>query len=99
VTDVEVDDSGLDPESEHTGDSLIILMACKIREAAGTRDKAEEGNVRPRYTLEEQQDRCDCRNDDTFQNTQQEDTNQGYSRDRKLQPAYPPQSSDLPKID
>jgi hypothetical protein len=99
VIDVEVDDSGLDPQSEHTVDSLIILVPCKIREAASTRNTAQEGNVRTRDALKEQQDRYDGRNDDTFQNAEQEDTNQGYSRDRKLQPAYPPQSSDFPKID
>jgi hypothetical protein len=30
VINVEVDDSGLDPESEDAGDALIILVACKI---------------------------------------------------------------------
>ncbi len=99
MIDVEVDGSGLDPESEHTWDSLIILVACKVREAASTRDTAQEGNVRSRHGLKEQQDRCDSRNDDTLQNAEQEDTNQGYDRDGKLQPTYPQQASDLAKID
>jgi hypothetical protein len=30
VVDVEIDDSGLDPKSEYTGDSLIILVPGEI---------------------------------------------------------------------
>ena len=42
VVDIEVDESGLHPESEDTGNSLIIFVAGEIREAASTRDTPQE---------------------------------------------------------
>jgi hypothetical protein len=71
VFDIEIDDSGLDPENEYLRDLLVVLMARKIGEAPGSRDTAEEGNVRPRHPLDEQKNRCDGGNDDPFQNPEQ----------------------------
>ena len=90
VVDIEVDESGLHPESEDTGNSLIILMAGEIREAARTRDTPQESDVRVRHASQEQQDRCDSGNENSFQDAEQEDTNQCYRRNRELQTAYPP---------
>jgi len=38
-------------------------------------------------------------NDDTLQNAEQQDADQGYSRDRKLQLAYLPQVSEFSDLD
>jgi hypothetical protein len=80
VVDIEVDESGLHPESEDTGNSLIILMAGEIREAARTRDTPQESDVRVRHASQEQQDRCDSGNENSFQDAEQEDTNQCFGR-------------------
>jgi len=96
---IEVDNSRLDAEREHAGDSLIVLVPGEIREAASTRGTAQEGDVRVRHVMDEQQHRRKSGDDDTIQNAEQQDADQGYGRDCKLQPAYPPQAPDLAEID
>ena len=70
MVDVEVENCGLDTESEYAGDLLIVLVPCEIREAASTRDAAQESDMRPRRMMEEQQDRRNSCDDDTLQNAE-----------------------------
>jgi hypothetical protein len=57
VVDVEVENRGLDAESEYARDLLVVPVACEIRIGASTRDPVQESDVGPRRVMQDQQDR------------------------------------------
>ena len=70
VVDVEVENCGLDTESEYARDLFVVPVLCEIREAASARDAAQESDVRLGRVMEEQQDRRNSCDDDTLQNAE-----------------------------
>src|SRR5512135_386405 len=87
VLDVEVEESGLAPEDEDTGDPLVLGVANDVREVVGPPHPAELRRPGPRAPLEEQHERQHDADEDAPQEARAEDAEDRGDGDAELSAA------------